>query len=187
LGRCPMTVGPGAHGPAKGKGRLSRLASAVTGRVVETIDPDAVIEHVDVDQLLERIDANRLLDRVEVNQLLDRVDVDALLDRVDIDRLLDRVDIDRFLDRVDVNKLMARVDVDAIVANVDLEAAVRRAGVPEIVAESTGQVAGSALDLARRQLAGLDVVVDRIVTRLLRRDPAEMPLGPPRLVSENRQ
>jgi hypothetical protein len=61
---------------------------------------------------------------------------------------------------------------------------VRRAGVPEIVAESTGRVAGSALDLARRQLAGLDVVVDRVVTRLLRRDPATQPVGPPRLVSE---
>ncbi|NED94060.1 hypothetical protein G1H11_01915 [Phytoactinopolyspora alkaliphila] len=148
------------------QGRLGRLAGAVTGRVVETIDPDSVIEHVDVDALLDRVDVNRLLDRIDVN------------------RLLERVDVDRLMDRVDVNRLVARVDLDAALENVDLEAAVRRAGVPEIVAESTGRVAGSALDLARRQIVGLDVVVDRLVNRLLRRDPEEQPWGPPRLSGE---
>ena len=187
-----MTAESSTGGPAKQKGRLSRLASAVTGRVVETIDPDAVIEHVDIEQVIDRVDLNRvldridpdrLLDRVDVNRLLDRVDVDRLLDRVGVDVLLDRIDIGRLLDRVDVNRIVSRVDVDAVLDTVDLEAAVRRAGVPEIVAESTGRVAGSALDLARRQLAGLDVVIDRIVTRLLRRDPAAQPIGPPKLVT----
>jgi hypothetical protein len=159
-----MTAGPDDPHPAKPKGRLGRLAGAVTGRVVETLDPDTVIDHVDV------------------NKLLDRVDIDRLLDRVDVDRLIDQVDIDRLMDRVDVNRLLARVDVDALLQKVDLEAAVRRAGVPEIVAESTGQMAGSALDLARRQLVGLDVVLDRTLDRLLRRDPATQPLGPSRLI-----
>ncbi len=125
--------------------------------------------------MIERVDVNRLLDKVDPNRLLERVDVDALLDRVDVDRLMARVD---------VNRLVARVDVDAVLENVDLEAAMSRAGLPEIVAESTGRVAGSALDLARRQIVGLDVVVDRIVTHVLRRDPAKRPLGPPRLVGE---
>ncbi|HSI92788.1 MAG TPA: hypothetical protein VK925_04775 [Jiangellaceae bacterium] len=179
-----MTAGSAAAQPKRPKGRLGRLAGAVTGRVVETLDPDSVIEHIDVDALLDRVDIDRLLDRVDADRLLDRVGVDALLDRVDVERLLDRVDVDRLMDRVDVNRLMSRVDFDAVLANVDLEAAVRRAGVPDIVAESTGRVAGSALDLARRQLVGLDVVLDQVVNRLLTRDPAVQPLGPPGLVRE---
>ena len=133
-----MTSGEGKGQPARPKGRLSRLAGAVTGRVVETIDPDTVIAHIDVDRVL------------------DRIDVDKMLDRVSADHLLDRIDVNVLMDRVDVNRLVAHVDFDSILETVDLEAAVRRAGVPEIVAESTGPVAGSALDLARRQIAGLD-------------------------------
>lgn len=179
-----MTVGSENAQSKRAKGRLSRLAGAVTGRVVETLDPDAVIDHIDVDHVLDRVDVDKFLDRVTVDRLLDRVDVDHLLDRVDVDRLLDRVDVDRLMDRVDVNRLMARVDFDAVLDSVDLEAAVRRAGVPDIVAESTGRMAGSALDLARRQLVGLDMVLDRVVNRLLTRDPAVQPLGPARLVTE---
>jgi uncharacterized RDD family membrane protein YckC len=173
--------------PDRPKGRLSRLAGAVTGRVVETIDPDIVVDNLDIDHVVDRIDVNRVLDRVDVdrllervdvNELLDRVAVDELLDRVDVDALLDRVDVDRLLDRVGVDALLERVDWDRVLARVDLEAAVRRAGVPEIVAESTGRMAGSALDLVRRQMVGLDIVVDRIVARLMRRDLATLPVGP---------
>jgi hypothetical protein len=97
--------------------------------------------------------------------------------------VLDRVDIDQLMDRVDVNRLARRVDVDALLENVDLEAIVRRAGIPEIVAESTGEVAGSAVDLIRRQLVGLDVVVDRVVNRIFGRDPAQQPTGPTKLIA----
>ena len=49
-------------------------------------------------------------------------------------------------------------------------------------------MAGSALDLARRQLVGLDVVVDRIVDRLMRRKrgPATQRAGEPRQSSLRR-
>lgn len=136
------------------RGLLGRVTGAVTGRVVETIDPDAVLEQIDLDALLDRVDLNRVLDRI---------DVDGLVDRVDLDRLLARVDLDALLDRVDVERLLARIDVEALV---------RRSGVPELVAESTGQVAGSALDVARRQLVGLDTLLGRLVDRLLRRTPS---------------
>ena len=86
------------------------------------------------------------------------------------------------------SRLLARVDVEAFLSTVDLEAIVRRSGVPEIVAESTGKVAGSALDLARRQLVGLDVLVDRVVDRgvdrvltLVGREPIPRRNGPPLL------
>jgi hypothetical protein len=187
-----MTAGADGAPPRRSRRGLSRLAGAVTGRVVETIDPDTVIDHIDLDSMLERIDINRLLDRMDADRLLDRIIIDRLLDRVDINRLLDRVDVDdlleridvdRLMDRIDVNRLVGRVDLDAVLQTVDLEAAVRRSGVPDIVAESTGRFAGSALDLARRQIVGLDVVVDQIVNRLLRRDSATQPVGPAALMT----
>jgi hypothetical protein len=107
--------------------------------------------------------------------LLDRAEPNALLDRVDVDRLLDRVDVDRLLDRVDVDRLMDRVDVDGLVA---------RAGIPEIISDSTTHFAGSALDLVRRQAAGLDAILYRTVQRLLGRDADELPLGPVALTEE---
>jgi uncharacterized RDD family membrane protein YckC len=115
---------------------------------------------------------------VDVNALLDRVDINHLLTQVDVNALLDRVDIDRVLDRADPDRLLARVDVDAFMDRVDVERLVQRAGIPDIVAESTGSVAESALDLLRRQLLGLDVVSTRGVMRVLGRDDASLPAGP---------
>jgi len=146
------------EGRQNGKRLLGRVAGAVTERVVDTVDPDIVLEHVDLN---------------------------ALLSRVDLDAVLARVDIDALLARVDLNTLLADVDLDALLRNVDLEALVRRSGIPDIVAESTYSMAGSALDLARRQLVGLDVVVDRIVDRLMRRSEEQRLKGPPMLVGDD--
>ncbi len=126
-------------------GLLSRVAGAVTGKVVDAVPVEEILEHVDIDAVLDQVDVNHLLDRVDVNRLLERVDLDRLL---------------------------ARADVEALV---------QRAGIPDIVAETTGNLAGRTLDVARSQVAGLDTVVTGIVDRLLRRrGPA--PLGPPLLV-----
>jgi hypothetical protein len=104
--------------------------------------------------------------------VLDRVDVDALLDRADIDALLDRVTVQALLDRIDVDDLVSRVDVNAVA---------RRAQIGELVAESTGDVAGSALDLGRRQAVALDTLLARALDRVLGRDSDAMPPGPPAL------
>ncbi|GAA1526299.1 hypothetical protein [Nocardioides humi] len=128
-------------------GLFSRVAGAVTGKVVDAVPVEEILEHVDLDAVLDQIDVNHLLERVDVNRLLDRVDVDRLL---------------------------ARADVEALV---------QRAGIPDIVAETTGNLAGRTLDVARRQVVGLDRVVGAMVDRLLRRrGPA--PLGPALLVVE---
>ncbi|MDX1657469.1 MAG: RDD family protein, partial [Nitriliruptorales bacterium] len=148
-------------------GRLGRLTGQIAAGVVDGIDPDEIVAQVDVQALVERIDPDEIVARIDVNALLDRVEVNDLLDRVDVDRLLDRVDVDRFLERVDV------------------EALVRRAGIPEIVAESTGQVAGSAIDLFRRQAVGLDVIVMRALLRMTGKDPAEVPAGPNGLIGDS--
>jgi uncharacterized RDD family membrane protein YckC len=163
--------------------------------LLDRVDVNALLDRVDVNALLDRVDVNPLLDRVDVNPLLDRVDVDRLLDRADVDRLLDRVDADRLLDRIELDRLVARLDLDAIMdrvdverllERVDLEALMRRAGIPELVAESTGQVAGSALDLARRELVGLDIAISRLLQRALHRDPKALPAAPPKLAADGR-
>ncbi len=155
------------------KGILGRIASGASDRVLDIVDPNMVLDHVDVNALIARVDPDALLDRVDVNRLLDRVDVDALLDRVDVNRLIDRVGVD---------ELMARVDVDALMERVDIKAVVERAGIPEIVAESTGHLTGSALDLFRRPLVGLDEIIFRGANRLVRQHPDEYPDGPGELV-----
>lgn len=158
----------------------ARLINAM----LERVDVDALIGQVELDDLLERIDINELLDRVDVDRLLDRVDVNRLLDGVDVDRLLDGVDVDRLLDGVDVNRLLDRVDVNRIVDRVDVQAVTKRANVGGLVAQSTSHVAGSTLDIARRQAVGLDTLIMGLVDRLLGRDPAAQPLGPSGLVPE---
>lgn len=134
-------------------GRVGRLADAVASRVADAVPAEAILDHVDID---------------------------ALLDRVDVNHLLDRIDVDQLLDRIDVDRLMARVDVNALLSDVDLNDLVLRAGIPAIVADTTGQLAGSGLDTARRQLIGVDTLLGRVADRLLRRSS---PAGPPALVA----
>jgi uncharacterized RDD family membrane protein YckC len=165
-------------------GRLGRLAGNVRNRVLDVVGPDDIVERLDINAVIDRVDVNALLDRVDVDRLLHRVNIDQLLNRVDVDRLLDRVDVDRLLDRVDPDQLLARVDVDALADRMDVQRLVQRAGIPDIVAESTTSMAGSALDLLRRQLLALDVVLTRGVMRILGRDDASVPAGPAALAGD---
>ena len=157
------------------------MARVDVDALLRRVDVNDLMARVDVEALVARVDVDALLARVDVNALLDRVDPDRLLDRVDPDRLLDRVDPDRLLQRVDVDALADRLDLDRLLAGMDVDALVRRAGIPELVADSTGQAANSALDLLRRQLVGIDVAVSRLTQRLMGRDPADLPPGPPLL------
>ena len=152
--------------------------------LVALIDVNAVLDRIDPNLLLDRVDPDRLLDRVDPDRLLDRVDPDRVLDRVDPNLLLDRVDPDRLLDRVDLNAAADRIDMDRIIDRVDVAAVIERAGVPEIVRESTGHMAGSALDVARRQVVALDQVLMRLSGRIVRRRPDDLKLGPARLLTD---
>ncbi len=84
---------------------------------------------------------------------------------------------------MDLDALVARIDLDATLETVDIEALTRRAGIPELITESTGQAANSALDLTRRQLVAVDAGLLRVLQRLLRRDLAALAPGPPRLLT----
>jgi len=167
--------------PQKRDGLLSRLASQATGAVVDIVDPEKIVEQIDVNALMERVDINELLDRVDVNELMERVDVNELLSRVDVDELMDRVDVNKLLDRVDVNHLMDRIDVNHLMDRVDVKSLTDRAGIPDIVAESTGALAGSAMDVVRRQIVSLDQIVGRFTYKLIGRDPQTRPEAPPLL------
>ncbi len=76
-----------------------------------------------------------------------------MLDNVDVNAVLDEVDVDRLIERIDVNRVLERVDVEALMARVDVERLVQRAGIPQIVAQTTGHLAGGTLDLLRGRLA----------------------------------
>ena len=152
-----MNTEPGASGKSTDRrGFFSRAARGASERVLGVVDPDVVLEHVDV------------------NALLDRVDVNSLLDRVDVERLLDRVDVDRLLERADIDALMERLDVRALVD---------RAGIPEIVADSTSHLTGSALDLFRKPIVGIDEITFRGLNHLVGRDARQFPPGPGRLLT----
>ena len=64
---------------------------------------------------------------------------------------------------------------------VDVKALTDRAGIPEIVQKSTEQLAGSAMDVVRRQIVSLDQIVGRFTYRLVGRDPQTRPDAPPAL------
>lgn len=168
---------------ARSRSPVDRLVGPLRDAVLSSIDVDDIVSRVDVDQVVARIEVDDLLARVDVNAVLDRVDVNDLLDRVDVNRLLDRVDPDRLLDRVDPDRLLDRVDVDRLMARVDVDAIVDRVDVDGIVASSTRGVAGSMVDVVRRQMVGLDTILMRTIQRVRGVDPRTLPDGPDALVT----
>jgi hypothetical protein len=167
--------------------QLGRVIAVVVPVVVQAIDPDELMAAIDINAILTEVDIDAILDRVDIDALLEHVDVNALLDRVDVDGLMARVDVNALMDRVDVDAIMGRVDVDAIMDRVDVNDIAKRAQIGELVAESTSDVAGSVLDVGRRQAVGLDMVLARTVNRVLGRDPAAMPVGPEILVDDEEE
>lgn len=170
------------------------LARVDLNLLLDRLDLDAVLARLDLDQLMAKIDVGALIARVDVNALMNDVDVDALITRVDLDRLMQsvdidgvvsRVDLDRLMQSVDVDALVGRIDVNALVDDVDVAALVARAGIDQIVSDATSGIATRTLDMARRQLLGIDMVMLRLVDRTLRRPAAsqlvagdQRPAGP---------
>ena len=147
---------------------VGQVAEDQINKIIAVFVP-VVVNALDPSELMAKVDVNALMDRVNVNALLARVDVNALLERVDVNALVDRVDIDKMLDGVDLQALM------------------ERANIGDIVAQSTSQMAGSTLDVGRRQVVGLDTVMMRVVDRALGRKAEDQPLGPPDLVPSDHE
>ncbi len=179
-------AGPGLS-PLPGSGRMEQLVEAiaerVVGLVVEAIDINAVVSKVDMDALLANVDVDAIVSKVDVGALIDRVDVEKIVERVDVDRIVGRVDVERIIERVDVQGIIDRVDVEKVIQQVDIDSLVEQTELGTIIARSTSGVASEALDLVRAQGVGLDDFVARWVNRILRRNPDDLPVGPPELVA----
>ncbi len=146
--------------------------------VISRVDVNAVVERVDIEALLGRVDIGGLIKRVDLDEVLANVDLDALLTNIDLDAVLDRIDMDKLLAKVDLNPILAELDLDPILNKVDLNALLervdvaamaKRAGIDTIVSDATRGVMGRMLDLVRRQLVALDLVLIGAVNHVFRR------------------
>ena len=162
------------------------LAGVDMNRLLASVDLDALLARIDVSALLERIDMSALLDRIDVDEIVNRVDVDRIISRVDVDEIVNRVDVDRIIQRVDVDAIIGRVDIAEVVGRVDVDQLVSRTEIGGLIAKSTSGVVSQALDVVRQQGVGLDTVIARAASRLMRRDPTSMPAGPRLLIEPTR-
>lgn len=113
-----------------------------------------------------------------VNGVVRELDVNAIVEQVDIDELLKRVDIDAIVQRVDIDALLERVDIDGIVKRVDLQALMADIGLQDIVRQSTGVLASDSVKLVRVRTMNGDVLLSRVIDRILHRTPRYPELAP---------
>jgi hypothetical protein len=175
---------------------LDVLVADIMGRLDVTAITLAVLQALDLTTIATTAIQNTDLD-LAVDDALGRLDVDQvgahLLDQIDLTQLvLDRVDLQRVvqsaLEHLDLTSIVVdHVDlgslVDAALKQVDLTQIVLQqvdllgvAGyvvegidLPEIIRESTGSVASEAVVGLRMQGVDADVVVGRVVDRMLGR------------------
>jgi uncharacterized RDD family membrane protein YckC len=133
------------------------LADMIVPKAVDSLDLNEVIGEIDLNQTLARVDLNALLARLDLDALIARIDLNGTLSRVDLEAVLDRLDFDHLLQQIDVDRLLERIDIMGIVERVQVDA---------IVTATASQTGRRVLDLLRRQLLGLDVLVTRLVNRV---------------------
>jgi uncharacterized RDD family membrane protein YckC len=137
--------------------------------LIARVDMDAVLSRVDVDSILSRTDISGILDRIDLNALMAKVDVNALISQVDMDAVLARVNIEQLLGSIDIDALIARIDLDALIDRIDMPKVMERAKIDEIVSQASRGMTARLLDLVRRQLAAVDLVLIGVVSRIFRR------------------
>jgi hypothetical protein len=99
----------------------------------------------------------------------------AILDKLDLTQIaIDHIDIDRFVDSIDLSAIIHRVDLAGIANEVIVEI-----DLPELIRESTGAVTSETVRAVRMRSADADLLMGRIIDRLLRRRPPDDQLGGP--------
>ncbi len=146
--------------PAVATGPLDVVGDAVERRRVEARRREAA----SADATAAALQA--VVGRV-VELVIDQIDMSALIRRIPVDEVVDQIDIDAIAERIDVDAVVARVDIDAIVARIDMEGIVASMDLGAIVRDSTTGLAGETLDGVRVQLMGLDLLLARLVDRIL--------------------
>lgn len=199
LGRWSATALPGAVDAALGQVDVEQVAAVVLDRmdldvlvadIVRRLDVTAVtlavLQGLDLTRIASTAIENTDLDSA-VNDALGRLDVDEvaarLLEELDLERVvagaLERLDLTSIVvDKVDlggvISAALRQVDLTQIVLQqVDLlgvaEYVIDGIDLPEIIRDSTGSVASEAVVGLRMQGVDADVVVGRVVDRMLRR------------------
>ena len=137
--------------------------------VVERIDVPGVIARIDVAEVVRRIDVAEVVERIDVPGVIARIDVAEVVRRIDVAEVVERIDVPGVIDRIDVDALVSRIDLDKQIESVDIPAIVQRAEIETMIAEATTGVASATLDLARKQVLGIDVLIERAADRVMRR------------------
>jgi hypothetical protein len=167
---------------------LHVLVPEIAQALADQVDLTALVrERVDVNAIVEDVDIERIIDRVDLDAVIERVDVDAIVDRIDmvelarafpVETVVDRVDVNRAADRIDIDRVIARTDLVSIVDRLDVAAiaqeVIEDVDLPRVIRESTGAMAGETVRTARIQGMHADLLVARIVDRVLRREAREL-------------
>ncbi|MDY7103392.1 MAG: RDD family protein [Actinomycetota bacterium] len=155
------------------RGLIAGVVGRVAPAVLRTIDTNDLVDAVDVNAIAADLDLEAIVDRLDLDAIADRLDLDLLIDRLDLDAIANRLDLDLLIDRLDVNAIANRLDLDDLVARVDMA---------QLTAGAAQDVAGSGLDLVRRQLVRLDTATEAVADRFLRRT-GPRPEAPPTLTA----
>ena len=158
--------------------------------IVSKVDIDGIVRQVDIDAIVSKVDIDGIVRQVDINAIARQVDVDAIVSQVDIDAIARRIDVDAIVERIDIDAIVSRVDIDAIVQRLDLvalaEEVVNGIDLPEIIRESTGSMASDVVRDARMQSIDADVLIARVVDRIIRRGRARRTDAPGEPESQTR-
>ncbi|KAA0236286.1 MAG: hypothetical protein JJLCMIEE_00039 [Acidimicrobiales bacterium] len=77
--------------------------------------------------------------------------------------------MDGVMDRLDFNVIIEKLNLNQVINDLDLT---------DVIVHSTGGLAEKSLDTARAQAVGADSMVERVVSRILRRNADRLPKGP---------
>jgi uncharacterized RDD family membrane protein YckC len=145
------------------------LARIDVNGIIARVDLDAVLQRIDLDALIGRLDLNALVARLDVDALVGRMDVGAIIAKVDLNALVQQIDLNAVIGQVDLDAVLAKVDLDAVVGRMDMPALMRQAKIDEIVSQASRGMTARLLDVVRRQLAAVDLVLIGVVNRVFRR------------------
>jgi hypothetical protein len=144
------------------------LAPRIATAMLTEIDLKTIIAAMPMDDIIAELDINGIVSHVDINGIVSQVDINGIVSQVDIDDIVGRVDLDALMTRIDIDALMTRVDVGALLDTVDMGSIMR---------QSTGSVTTELIDGARISAVRLDLLVNKVVDKiLLRRKPRKVEL-----------
>lgn len=191
-GRIPV-IGPFGR---RGVDRLAADGERVLAAVPDVVVHAKAVVVLVISAILAELDLTALVrDNVDLNEVAAGLDIYAILDRVDLNSVItERVDLDAAVADVDLDKIAAGLDIDAIAARINVDAILNRVDLiglandiidgvdlTGIVRDASTSVTADVMTDVRSSGERADDAVANIVSRVLRRHPAEIeaPTGAP--------